>query len=745
MADQDEYQIPLSEQESRRLAQRVMTDYRNAQGDHVKRIDRFRGYMRRWRLMVDDPAPGDEENSNYPVPVTKWYTSQKWAENADSIFGDDAQVEAQPVGPSDYKTDKKVSLYMTWRVFKSMSATAEFLKLELYTLLFGRAHAYSPWKRESYDIVTPQGKEKTIEAYKGPGFEVLDPDDFVVPAEDAKTLHDFSWIIRRVRLTPEQLLLGEERGTYRNIKKNFAQILRIAHRANQRDYEGDEVKRERDNAEGVSRESPLSSGNTVLMLEWYGRWRPLKKGKKDADEYDIDQRQLHEEDLVVRILPDVANLEIGVQDLRRLYPAAAKPRPFVERSHLKDGSYWCEGVMEQLEDTEDEVRSNHNKGTDAQDLVLFPPMFYRPSSGFNIGKFKYGPGEAIPADNPQSDMAQMKITANLESIMVREQALLAYGERLIGVSDMSMGRQPDRPNAPKTARGTMALLAQGNLRQVIDVVSLREDYKAIFDWFWTLERMFSDEETFFRVTEEDAGDLFPTKGGGSYLQQKDRDGRYDFILELATSIWSREADKENALALYQLDMQNPIVMQNPSALWHALKNAHEALGDPNFADLIPEPPHPDVPLNPQHEWSLIQRGETVHVNPMDNDQLHMQRHIRDLQTAIANKYDDQDALLALRAHYIEHIHQLESKMAVQAIAEGLARQASQLGMNPMGPGGAMSMGGMPTGILAPPGGADLPPSPMPIPGSVAPENLHPFAKKQPAQQPNNQPPPEGGQ
>src|SRR5579875_2719169 len=156
--------------------------------------------------------------------------------------------------------------------------------------------------------------------------------------------------------------------------------------------------------------------------------------------------------------------------------------------------------------------------------------------------------------------------------------------------------------------------------------------------------MFGDEETFFRVTEEDANGLFPVKQGGAVLTQAERNGEYDFRLQLATSKWSREAEKERTLARYQLDLQNPLIAQNPNALWRVTKDAHEALGDPNFADIVPEPPQPDLPKNPKQEWSEMQQGVTVLVYPMDNDELHMIRHMKDLNTAIANKYPDQQAI-----------------------------------------------------------------------------------------------------
>lgn len=723
-ADPSKFQLKFSEAEAARLSARILEDFRSANSDHLLRISKWAEYFRRWRAMVGPMTPGEEDLSNYPVPVCKWYANQKWAQNADSIFGDDAEIVAVPVGPSDYRNDKKIGAYMSWRVFQSMKLTNRLLQFELYKIIYGRVVAYSPWSKKSFDADDPKtGKTKENVYYKGPDFIVLEPDDFIAPAETAETLHDFSWVCRKVRLTPQQLLDGEQQGRYQGVKENFQEILALAYGHPQRSSEGDVVIREKDAAEGVNMENPMSSPSTVLVLEWFGRWRMLKRSQTDADLFDVDKRQLNESDIVVRILPEMGGKVIGAQDLRKLYPACPHPRPLVEASYQKDGSYWCDGLIQQLIDTEDEVRQNYNTATDGQGLCANPPVGYKPAQGFEPKSFKLIPGQMIPMDNPASDMKQMEFHFDLQGAAAREQTVLAFAERLTGMTDGAMGRQSDRPNAPRTARGQAMLLQQGNLRMTIDTVTLREDYAEVFQHFWLLETMFSDASTFFRVTEEDANGLFPVHQGGSYLEKADRDGSYDFRLKLATSQWSREANKEDAIACYQIDLQNPLIVQNPLALWKATAKAHKALGDPNFADMVPEPPHPDMPVNPKQEWAMIEQGESVPVNPLDNDQLHMIRHMQDLKQAAADQYADQNALLALKAHYVQHIHQLEQKKLVQAITERIAQEAQALGINP---GGQMGQNGqpLPPGVNMPPGGTPITP-PLPVAGSVAP----PFIKE----------------
>jgi hypothetical protein len=671
--EQNEFQLKLPEPELQRVANRVQTDFRSAQADHAKRMRRFAEYYRRYRAVADVPAMGEEAASNVPVPLIRWNLLVKLSKEIDSILGDEAEIVATPIGPSDYKRDLKIGLYMTWRVFSSMRLTGPFIEFILRKLIFGRAVAYSPWKRDVYEV-----KNKEVVDYEGPGFTPLWPDDLIVPAEEVRTIHDFSYVIRRYRTTPDELLEGEENGRYQGITKNWARIVSFAQRGMRRNAGEEQVKVEQDMAEGVGYENPQSSGEWLTVLEWYGRWRPLKKGKQDAGEWDFSGREMRTKEYVVRYLWDL-HMVIGVQSLEDLYPTMRHRRPFVEAAMIRDGSYWSPGMAEMLIDLEDEVRANHNQATEGAALAMSPPMAYRPASGLTPEMIRIEPGLAIPMDNPGTDMQQIKIGTNLETATWKEQTIQGYAERLTGLSEFQLGRQSDRPNAPRTATQTVKLLEEGNVRISLDSKVLREDMSAVLSHFWDLEYLFSDEQTFFRVTEEDANGAFETNNGAAVLTREDRDGRYDFKLEFASSTWSKQTRKEEALALYQLDLQNPLFQGNPAALWETTNRAHKALSDESLEDVMPRPPEPDISMDPVREWVLLQEGsEEVHVRPTDLDMQHIQRHMKDYQLSQSDPNRDPEAEKALHDHILAHYAQMTQKKLQQAIIEKGMEQATQM-------------------------------------------------------------------
>jgi hypothetical protein len=195
--------------------------------------------------------------------------------------------------------------------------------------------------------------------------------------------------------------------------------------------------------------------------------------------------------------------------------------------------------------------------------------------------------------------------------------------------------------------------------------------------FWEIDSMYSNEEVFFRVTEEDARGYFETKEGGARLTSKERAGKYDFDLRFATSVHSKESKKQNQLALYQLDLANPLITTNMRALWVITNEVHKAMGDDNFKDLLPEPPDL-MPKSPQQEWALVLQGEEITIHQQDVHQQHIPDHLRRIARMMQAPPQDQDPV-AIR-EMLKHVQEHQTALLQQidyAGAPGLARSADR--------------------------------------------------------------------
>lgn len=677
--------LKLSDTELGHLAQRIEQDYTSAQMDHSRRIKRFVHYYRMWRNRVRDEVPteGKKTASNLRIPILQWHAFGRVAKLVEGLFGEDARIRCAAVGPSDEKSQKKAECFVNWRFFQSIKGVTPLAVMIFRMVVFGRSFAYSPWRQDKYVRLDPEtGKRDLAMKYEGPGFEPLAMDDMVLPAEDSNNIQEFSWTIQKLRLTPQQLLDGERAGKYFGIKKNFKAIVDMASGKNQRDTDGDEIKREQDDADGVTMDYAMSAKGALLVYRWCGKWR-LPKGKDGGSQDDLSRREMDESELMVHMIVDMKQV-IGVEDLVELYPLAADRRPYLEMSLTKDGSYWCPGFGELLEMIESEMTSNSNLMTEAGQFSIGPIIFYKPGSGMNPKTFRYEPGVLVPTDQP-GEVNVVRLDADLNFPIVRDQQLSVLAEKVTGESEYSQGRSPSSPNQPRTASGQMAMLEAGNTRVAMDLRFVREDLKAILAHFWKLDQQFAEKNLFFRVTEEDAGGLFDVRQGGASMTPEEFNGSYDFDIQFATSIWQREAQAQKELQLYGLDMQNPLVMQNPRALWKILNKVHQALGDRNFASIIPEPPDLGESILPKEEWTMMLQGEEVDPRPMDNDDFHMMSHLKHIEMERKAARPDQSAIHEAIAHVAKHQAQKRQKMLMQAMANQLVQQATDAAQQAQSP------------------------------------------------------------
>ena len=715
-------QIKISQREEGRLRDRLWHDFLAARSDHDNRINRFRRYFRMWRGLNQTRGTNDV-GPDYQVPLVKWNVFGQWAKIMQALLGEDAEIIARPTAPSDAGAAKKAGHYMTWRFFEYMQATIGLAAWVFRACLFGRAFAEIIYEQEYYwerddaknvdtkaldeagldweRVAGTQQIDYEVLAYDGPRLRALWPSQIITPAQDnVESMDDFEWIIRRDRITPQQLLDGEQKDKYFGIVERWDQINSAAQQRQERDYWWDDEKIDSDEAEGVDHVNTLGNRDSLEVWRWYGKWR-LPLSGRDVTPDNIKYRQSVQSELMVTYLPKVGII-VGVQDLRDLYPRLRKRNPFLDLATVKDGSYWPPGAGELLEDIQNELTINHALFRKAGMLSVGPVIFYKPNGEFDPDTFEYDAGTAIPTADPTS-VKVVTFNANLDYSEKMTQVLKAIAELVTGVSDQSLGRASDRPNAPQTAAGQAMLLQEGNVRATLDMMMLREDLSRAMGYIWALDREYADAEVFFRVTDDDAVGFDVNNGFGT-MTSEEREHPYGFDVRFATSVWSREAKKQMLLQLYGLSMQNPIVQTDPKALWTILNRVWESFGESGFQDVIPEPPHPERAKMPKEEWTLMMKGEVVHVLSIDDDQQHMIDHRRRLEDLINEPAERANPRLQKLAidHIIEHERQIRQKQILQGLAQKAmeAFAASQPGLIPQA-------GGAPPGLPA--GGVAAPP------------------------------------
>lgn len=703
-------QLKLNQREIDRIKDHIFQDFIAARSNHDRRIQKFRRIYRMWRGIADNGTPAD--GAEFQLPMLKWFQFGHWARCMQALLGDDAEIVAVPTSPTDQKDAKLAGMYETWRFFEYMQSTNPLAVWVFRAILFGVGHAEMLYEQDYFWERQEDGTDKEKLCYDGPRLRPLWPSQVILPAQDDITsIDDFEWKIRRRRVTPQQLLDGERRGRYQGVENRWTDICSYSQQRQERDFMWDDERMDADTAEGVQHQSVLGNRDSLDLWEWYGKWR-LPKGNQDATENNLKRRQPAQSELLVKYLPR-PQIVVGVQDLRDLYPRMRKRCPIVDIHLVKDGSYWGPGLGELLESIEREGTINYNLFRRAGMFSVGPVIFYRPGNGLDPDTMEYKPHTMVPTEDPKS-VEVVRMQADLNYPIQMGQILKGVGELVTGVSDTTNGQSIDRPNAPRTASGQAMLIQEGNVRASLDMTMLREDLSLALGYAWALDRELGDEEVWFRVTGDDTHGLYDTKNGFALMTSEQREHEFGFELKFATSIWSREAKRQGVMALYQLSVQNPIVAQNPTALWGLLKKVWDAFGEKNFQDIVPEPPMQDQPRAPKEEWQMILSGdaEEVHVSPVDDDVAHLLRHRRDLAEAAAEPEErrDRGAEQAIIKHILDHEAQRRHKLLLTAAFQRAMELQQAQQQQPQGQQEA------PLGPALPMGPGFQGPTPQPFPG-----------------------------
>jgi hypothetical protein len=93
-------------------------------------------------------------------------------------------------------------------------------------------------------------------------------------------------------------------------------------------------------------------------------------------------------------------------------------------------------------------------------------------------------------DNPQTDIIFPQFRSS-SAFGFQEEALLnQYNEKLTGVTDLALGRQPNRVGATRTATGVASLLSESGLRFKIFMTRFQEFWRQIFEHVLALDQQY---------------------------------------------------------------------------------------------------------------------------------------------------------------------------------------------------------------------------------------------------------------
>lgn len=149
---------------------------------------------------------------------------------------------------------------------------------------------------------------------------------------------------------------------------------------------------------------------------------------------------------------------------------------------------------------QDEASTILNQMNDRENLVNRPRLLNEKNSGITEARLRGSPpGDILTVKNVER-IRPLVWDINPHGGMPVLQQMYAFAEQIAGIGDLQVGVQPNRPNAPRTARGTLALISEGNIILDTHISLVQESFSRLLNQIDGLDQQYIDPETRFMTT-----------------------------------------------------------------------------------------------------------------------------------------------------------------------------------------------------------------------------------------------------
>ena len=535
-----------------------------------------------------------------------------------ALFGDAAPTDIESTGPLTWEgtvpgTAQSVSP-------AHVSVKAKFLERGLQMLV---------------------DREEVVER---PAIDLIEAIDFITPAHGGAEVADLPWCQHRMWLYEEDLRERARAGRF-DPDRVEALIEQLGPSGGSLTQLDAAAYREI----AASTEGVVNAGPSDVRREQY-------EILEDYRRYDIDDDGQLEE-IVTWVAPALSDGILGWDYLDNVY--AHGRRPFrVGRYFPIPFRFLGLSFAEVVKGIQDEINAIHNQRVDYGTLQNVPFYFYRASSTTFPTTVALKPGEGMPVDNPQQDILFPKWQGTPAWGFQEEAGLMQTFERLSGLTDLSLGRQPNRVGATRTAAGTQTLLSEAGLRFKVALQGFQTFWIGVFADILALDQHYLPPEVEFRVV----GRL------PSMLRLKDRlelRGSYDLRLASTSETLNRDQMRQDASTIFQL-LLNPALMQGGlvglKGVRRAANDLLRAYGkDPEFylEDVV-------IIRDPVEELMMMASGQIVVPSPGEDVQAHLAAHQQQLA--------DPALPVEVRQRLLQHLQETQQLQMAQQMAAALPQR-----------------------------------------------------------------------
>ena len=280
------------------------------------------------------------------------------------------------------------------------------------------------------------------------------------------------------------------------------------------------------------------------------------------------------------------------------------------------------GIAEIVMPHQKEMDAIHNQRLDAGTMSINPIGVYRAGSGFEPEKIEIEPGLWIPVDDI-NDAKWVVVPNNVMVSFQEEKMLMELIEKITSVGAYQSGQESDIVRSRSTARGTMAIIQQGDVR--FNILSKRIQ-GALSRALNKILRQYQEKippGLAMRVLGPDGETLFPEN-----IAPEDLAGNYDSYMVVDATGGSKDVERQMRATAYEYLMQNPLVANNPSGIWELTSGIAKSMGIENIEDIIgPKPTGAPIKKTVQEENYLAMEGRPIKISDTDNVLEHLIGHM----------------------------------------------------------------------------------------------------------------------
>lgn len=386
------------------------------------------------------------------------------------------------------------------------------------------------------------------------------------------------WVEHRVFMNDSDLKQKAADGIFYTDAVEEALQCRQTSRYTQED-ETNDIKRSRVEIDGNNIDLDAFEGDQHVIFEWYGKAYVEKEVEDDIDE-DINKMPKE----IVAWVHKGSKRVLGWTYLHRISPGGIRPifkGDFVKFPDRQNGVGVAELVYEEQRYDQAVTNMRIDNGT----LASIPMFAYRQSSGLKPQLMKVKPGHGIPVD----DVNDMKVFQFpfLQGFGYQESALMeSKAEGLLAISEIQLGRAPDKVGALRNATGSNLLASEAGIQLEIHFDRVSRCINRLLQFLFRLSRERMPHTLYYRVTGERGEPIF------GKVNREDLKGEYDFKISVDL-LGQSQLEKQQQSVLLMQTLMNPAFSQTgvvtPDNFYNLAKNFLKAHRLGRIDDYITKP------------------------------------------------------------------------------------------------------------------------------------------------------------